>query len=122
MPRRRILAAVAALAMVAAPAASGSPSAHAARSCNLAGKYQSLGPTYVETLDVRGVSCAAGERLVKAYYRCRVSAAGRSGHCRHAVLGYRCHERRSGISTQFVARVSCTRGRKAVTHRYSQNT
>lgn len=108
-------------AITAGPALAGGPHAGAARTCSLAGRYQRLGPSYVETLEVRGVACKTGERVVSAYYRCRLRSGGLAGHCHNRVLGFACRERRSGIPVQFDARVTCTRGRAMVVHRYTQN-
>jgi hypothetical protein len=112
------------LAAAAAPGARAAayPHAHAAKACSLAGNYQSLGPTYVEQLNVQGVTCATGLKLVKAYYKCRVDAGGVKGRCHSKVLGFRCTERRSAGPVQFVASVRCSRGRAVVTHKYSENT
>lgn len=96
--------------------------AHAA-TCSLKGKERRLGPTYTTSLRVTRTSCASGERIVRAFYRCRVRAGGRKGTCRSRVSGYRCSERRSNvIPTQFDARVTCKKGRASVVHSYTQFT
>jgi hypothetical protein len=102
--------------------ASAATSASAATRCSLSGKERRLGPTYTTSLAVTGVSCATGERLVRAYYRCRVRNGGRKGRCRTRVLGFRCTETRESISTQFDARVTCRRGDDRVRHDYTQFT
>jgi hypothetical protein len=116
---------VLALATATAPpaiAGSDGPTASAAARCSLKGKERRLGPTYVTSLSVTGVSCATGEKVVKDYYRCRVRHGGRKGHCRSRVRGFRCTEKRESISTQFDARVSCRKGSDRVKHDYTQFT
>lgn len=100
----------------------GGPQATAAKNCGLGGKERSLGPTYTTSLSVKRTSCAKGYALVTAYYNCRVRN-GKKGRCVSKVNGYSCSERRSSaIPTQFSASVSCTKGRKKVTHSYTQFT
>ena len=95
-------------------------SAQAARTCNLRGKERKLGATYVTTLSVTRVSCATGERVVRAFHRCRRTPRGR---CHARVLRFRCRERRTSvIRTQFDSRVTCTRGTRRVRFTYSQFT
>lgn len=127
MLRRTPLLAVASIVGVlailptGAQAASG-PEAIAAKSCSLAGKTRSLGPTYTTALSVRNVSCAKGEALVEAYYACRKRNGGRRGRC-GGVSGYSCSERRyDSIPTQFSATATCTKGNKKVVHKYTQFT
>jgi hypothetical protein len=79
------------------------------------------GEGYFTSLTVRQTTCATGKRLVLAYYRCRTEN-GPTGRCKRSVLGYRCSERRNTIPTQISARVTCTAGRKVITHSYQQNT
>lgn len=127
MLRRTTLLAVAvtACALLAVPAgaqAAGGPEAVASKSCSLAGKTRSLGPTYTTALSVRRVSCRKGRALVKAYYSCRVENGGRKGRC-GGVSGYSCSERRyDAIPTQFSATATCKKGRKKVVHKYTQFT
>jgi hypothetical protein len=122
-PLLAVAATVGALAVLPAGAqAAGGPEAVAAKACSLAGKTRSLGPTYTTSLSVRRVSCASGESLVEAYYKCRVRNGGRKGRC-GGVSGYSCSEKRSNvIRTQFDARATCTKGRKKVVHTYTQFT
>jgi hypothetical protein len=110
----------AALAMAAiAPA---QPVARAARSCGLAGEWNSLGPTYVELLNVTGTNCTTGAKVIEAYNRCRLNAGGVKGSCHSKVLGFRCSEKRSTGPVQFVASAHCTARREVVTFSYSENT
>jgi hypothetical protein len=112
-----------AVATAAASPGSDDPTASAAATCRLSSsKQRSLGPTYVTALSVSGTSCATGERVVRAYYRCRVRNGGRRGRCTSRVLGYRCTETRESISTQFDARVRCRYGARRVNHSYTQFT
>lgn len=94
----------------------------ATKTCDVTAKAQQLGPSYVTSLKVRGATCATGVQLVRAYYRCRVRAGGVRGKCHSRVLRYVCHERRQGISIQFDATVTCTRGTsRRIVHTYTQN-
>jgi hypothetical protein len=114
---------VVALALpLTAAMASAEPVAHAARTCNIASMYYTLGPTYVETLGVSRTSCATGVRVIKAYNRCRLNAGGKTGRCHSRVLGFRCSERRSSSSIQFIGKVRCTKGRAVVKFTYTENT
>ena len=116
------VAVVALLAVLVLPATAGAsqPSATASKSCGVSKKPRALGPTYTLGLSVRGTSCANGRGFVRDYYRCR---GGGKGRCRRKVSGYRCSERRSNvISTQFDARVTCRKGGRRITHKYTQFT
>ena len=122
MPRRLILTGLAVLLAVVAGSAL-APHASAAGSCSLAGKERKLGPTYTTALKVTGVSCRAGKKLVKAYYRCRVENGGADGRCVKRVRGFSCTEKRVNvIPTQFDARVTCAKGSNRVKHDYTQYT
>jgi hypothetical protein len=117
-----LLVVVAAVVAAPAGAAGDGPVATAAARCNLDGKGRKLGPTYVTSLSTTGTSCRTGERVVRAYYRCRVRNGGRRGRCHSRVLGYRCTETRTSISTEFDARVRCRNGSARVNHTYTQFT
>jgi hypothetical protein len=126
MLRRTTLLAVAAtvgaLAVLPAGAQAAGPEAVAAKSCSLAGKTRSLGPTYTTALSVKRVSCSKGESLVKAYFGCRKRNGGKKGRC-GGVSGYSCSERRyDSIPTQFSATATCKKGKKQVVHKYTQFT
>jgi hypothetical protein len=109
--------------VLGAPPAAAARHAAAGQKCGFHGLEQEhVGPSYVTSLSVQGVGCAAAKRLVKAYYSCRVHAGGVRGHCRRSVLGFHCSEQRSGIASQFDAKVTCASGRRTVTHTYVQNT
>ncbi len=115
-----------ALSVWAIPSASGSaaqPIARAASTCNISGKEESLGPTYVTYLGVSGgASCRQAERLVRAFYQCRIKHGGVTGHC-SGVEGFRCSENRyAKIAVQYDSHVLCTRGRERIRHDYTQFT
>ena len=120
-----VIAALAAMPVLSAAGAPrvGPAPARAAGSCPLtASQQRHSGPTYLTSLSVTGTGCAQGLRVAQAYYRCRVRSGGAKGYCRSAVLGYRCSERRQGISIQFDSRVTCVNGRRRVLHTYTQDT
>jgi hypothetical protein len=105
--------------------ASSQPIAHAAGSCRkqIAGKIRLLGPTYAETLNVSGTSCASGEKLITAYNKCRLRSGGAKGYCHSTVLGFRCSEKRPQTSSvSFIGDVSCTAGRVHVAFTYVEFT
>jgi hypothetical protein len=108
------------LTPTAAPAA---PRAHTASVCNIKGKEQSLGPTYVTYVEVRGgASCGFALHLVKAYDQCRLKHGGVKGSC-SGVYGFRCKENRYlKIVVQYDASVACTRRSERVFHKYTQFT
>ncbi len=110
------------LAIAAFSAAAPASGAPAAKTCDVLKDAQRLGPSYVTSLTVQGVSCTTGKRVVRAYYRCRIDAGGVRSLCHKRVLGYRCRELREGVAVQFDAKVTCTRGTRRVRHTYTQNT
>jgi hypothetical protein len=112
------------LIAVALGLASAVPTATAsqAKTCKLGSASRTLGPSYVTSLTVKGTTCTAGKKLVHAYYRCRVAHGGVAGKCKTTVRGYRCTEKRAGISIQFDAKVTCAKGAARVIHTYTQNT
>jgi len=119
-------AALGALVVVGAPnavSAAAQPTARAASSCNISGKEESLGPTYVTYIGVSGgASCQQAERLVRSFYRCRVKHGGVAGHC-SGVEGFHCTEDRyAKIAVQYDSHVLCTRGRERIRHDYTQFT
>ncbi len=91
--------------------------AHAAKKCN-APKYPGLG--YFTGLNVTGVGCATGQKLVVNYYKCRIKH-GKAGRCTTKVLGFSCREVRNSIPTEIDARVTCRKGRQTITHTYQQD-
>jgi hypothetical protein len=107
----------------AGPPMGAGPVARAASGCNIRGREQSLGPTYVTYVGVSGgASCAQAQRLVRSYYRCRIKHGGVKGTC-GGVEGFRCTENRyAAIAVQFNAHVYCSRGRERIRHDYTQFT
>lgn len=119
MPRTLLTAAAAAAALtLAAPAgpAHAAP-VHASRNCTPP-KYPGSG--YFTSLRVRGTSCAAGKSLALAHYRCRIKH-GKAGRC-GSVLGFRCSEQRTTISTEIDSIVTCRKGTVRIVFSYQQNT
>jgi hypothetical protein len=106
-----------------APAAPVLARAHTAGACSIRGKEQSLGPTYVTYVEVRGgASCGFALHLVRAYDQCRLKHGGVKGYC-SGVDGFRCSEKRYlKIAVQYDASVTCTRGSERVFHKYTQFT
>lgn len=115
------------IVLALAPVAAARPHARAAKSCSLSSaerggsKPSTLGPTYVTSLSATGTSCAKAKRVVRAFHRCRL-ANGRAGRCARKVRRYRCSEQRSSSPAQIDSSVTCKRGSRRVTHRYTQNT
>src|SRR3989440_9369250 len=66
-----LIAAVGVMAALVAPSGNASPAARAASfsSCDISGKQQHLGTSYVTSLKVQGVSCAKAEKVIKAYHQ-----------------------------------------------------
>jgi hypothetical protein len=90
--------------------------------CNISGKEKSLGASYVTSLKVAGVSCAKGERTIKAYHRCRKARGG--AVCGSPGKGWSCKEgkRATVPGVQYNATVKCRKGAsKRVKSRYTQN-
>ena len=78
------------------------------------------GSGYYQYLTVTGASCAEATKQVSAYTRCR-RRDGLDGRCQGKVRGYRCHEKRESIPTEFDGRVVCTKDGARVVHYYQQN-
>ena len=90
----------------------------AAKSCDV-GNTRGYGTTYVIEIGVKGVSCAKGKSVIRAYHACR---PGKSGKCAR-VSGYACTEKRFNKSPQsYDSDVTCKKGGKRVTHTYTQFT
>jgi hypothetical protein len=117
------------LAGLLAQTGGASPIAHAASysPCDISGQQQSLGASYVTSLKVQGVSCAKGEKLIKAYHRCRHQSGGAAGTCGSTLLGFKCHDgQRNGVpNVQYDAATKChkvSNASKRVKSTYTQNT
>jgi hypothetical protein len=102
---------------------SGSNSTAALSNCNIDGKQQDLGASYVTTIEVAGVSCSQAERVVVAYHGCRRKNGGAGGTCDTAVMGFTCTEgpRQSVPGVQFNATADCRKGDAEIKSAYTQN-
>ena len=110
--------------LIGAGGAGASPDASSAVSltpCNISGKQQSLGASYVTSLKVAGVSCAKGERIVKLYHACRKDKGG--AVCGSPGKGFSCKEgkRQTVPGVQYNATMKCRKGAKRVKSSYTQN-
>jgi hypothetical protein len=117
------------MAGLLAQTGSASPTAHMASftPCNISGKQQQLGASYVTSLKVQGVSCAKAEKLIKAYHQCRHENGGPAGTCGSTLLGFKCKDgKRTGVpNVQYNATTKChkvSNPSKRVKSRYTQNT
>ena len=102
---------------------SGSTATAALSSCNINGKQQNLGASYVTTIEVAKVSCAEAEKVVVAYHACRRQNGGAGGTCDTAVMGFTCSEgpRQSVPGVQFNATADCRMGDAEIKSAYTQN-
>ncbi|MGZ5334918.1 MAG: hypothetical protein ACXWZ6_05675 [Solirubrobacterales bacterium] len=120
------VAAVMVAGAIGAASGSAAPTAGAAvalTSCDISGKERDLGASYVTSLKVASVSCAKGEKTIKAYHACRKAKGG--GVCGNPGKGWSCKEgKRVGVpDVQYSATVKCRKGAsKRVKSRYTQNT
>jgi hypothetical protein len=91
--------------------------------CNIDGKQQSLGASYVTAIQVAKVSCGQAEKVVVAYHACRNKNGGPGGTCTTAVLGFDCTEgqRQSVPGVQFNATADCHKGDAEIMSSYTQN-
>jgi hypothetical protein len=92
-------------------------------SCNINGKQQDLGASYVTSIQVGGVSCSQAEKVVVAYHHCRLQNGGAGGTCTTAVEGFDCTEgaRQSVPGVQFNATADCRKGDAEIKSTYTQN-
>jgi hypothetical protein len=100
-----------------------STSAAALSRCDINGKQQNLGASYVTSIEVGGVGCAQAERVIVAYHHCRQANGGAGGTCRSAVVGFTCTEggRQSVPGVQYNATVDCRKGDTEINSNYTQN-
>ncbi len=105
------------------------PTAHTASfsACDISGEQQSLGASYVTSLKVRGVACAKGKKVIRAYHQCRHRTGGPAGTCRAKLLGFKCKDgKRTGVpNVQYNATAKChkvSNASKRIKSRYTQNT
>lgn len=102
---------------------SSSTSTAALSSCDISGKQQNLGASYVTSIEVAKVSCGQAEKVVVAYHHCRQGNGGAGGTCNTAVLGFDCTEgpRQSVPGVQFNATADCRKGDAEIKSSYTQN-
>jgi hypothetical protein len=102
---------------------SGSTSTAALSSCDINGKQQNLGASYVTSIEVAKVSCGQAEKVVVAYHQCRRQNGGAGGTCSTAVMGFDCTEgpRQSVPGVQFNATADCRKGDAEIKSSYTQN-
>jgi hypothetical protein len=125
---RSILLALAACAALVAGCGGGgssssSTSAASLTSCDINGKQQDLGASYVTSIEVATVSCGQAEKVVAAYHQCRLSNGGAGGTCTSAVMGFTCTEggRQSVPGVQYNATADCRKGDSEIKSTYTQN-
>ena len=123
-----VLALAGLLTALLAPGGSAAPVAHTASfsPCDISGQQQNLGASYVTSLKVQGVSCAKGEKVIRAYHQCRHQSGGAAGSCGATVLGFKCKDgKRQGVpNVQYNATAKChkvSNASKRVKSRYTQN-
>ena len=125
--RTPLALALLAVALVAAGCGGGgsssSTSTAALSPCNINGKQQDLGASYVTSIQVAAVSCDQAEKVVVAYHRCRLANGGAGGTCKTAVAGFSCTEgpRQSVPGVQYNATVDCRKGDSEIKSSYTQN-
>jgi len=102
---------------------SGSTTGAALSSCDIDGKQQDLGASYVTTIDVAKVDCSQAEKVVVAYHECRRKNAGAGGTCDTPVMGFTCTEgeRQAAPGVQFNATADCRKGDAEIKSSYTQN-
>jgi hypothetical protein len=117
------------MAAILAPGSAAAPVAHTASfsPCDINGQQQNLGASYVTSLKVQGVSCAKGEKVIKAYHQCRHQTGGPAGTCGATLLGFKCKDgKRNGVpNVQYDATAKChkvSNASKRVKSSYTQNT
>ena len=127
-PIAAVIAAVGLMAAILAPGSPAAPVAHTASysPCDISGQQQNLGASYVTSLKVQGVSCAKGEKVIKAYHQCRHQSGGAAGTCSATLSGFKCKDgKRTGVpNVQYNATAKChkvSNASKRVKSRYTQN-
>ncbi len=91
--------------------------------CDINGRQQNLGASYVTSIEVSGVSCSQAEKTVVAYHHCRLANGGAGGTCKSPVQGFTCTEgsRQSVPGVQYNATVECRKGGAEIKSSYTQN-
>lgn len=128
-PARTLILIVALAAVAFAGCGGGDDSANettgaaALTDCNISGRQQNLGASYVTTIQVAKVSCGQAEQVVVAYHACRNDNGGPGGTCDTAVRGFTCTEapRQEVPGVQFNATADCTKGDAEIKSSYTQN-
>jgi hypothetical protein len=102
---------------------SSTTSAVALNTCDINGRQQNLGASYVTTIQVSKVSCAQAEKAIVAYHHCRIANGGAGGTCKTPVMGFTCTEgsRESVPGVQYNADVDCRKGDSEIKSSYTQN-
>jgi hypothetical protein len=118
-----LTAAAAAIAGCGGGSSDSSTTAAALSKCDINGRQQNLGASYVTSIEVAGVSCGQAEKVVAAYHRCRLQNGGAGGTCKTAVQGFDCTEgaRQSVPGVQFNATADCRKGDAEIKSTYTQN-
>jgi hypothetical protein len=106
------------VALIALVCASGASAAAKPKTCKPP-KYPGVG--YFTAEKVTGVTCATGNKVMVAQYKCRLKK-GTSGVCSAKVMGFTCKEKRNSIPTEIDARVTCTKSKEKVEFDYQQDT
>jgi hypothetical protein len=101
----------------------GSTSTASLTQCDINGKQQNLGASYVTSISVATVSCGQAEKVVTAYHQCRQANGGAGGTCDTAVQGFSCTEgnRQSVPGVQYNATVDCKKADAEIQSTYTQN-
>ncbi len=118
-----MVVAVGAIAAIPAGAASKAPVAKST-SCELTQSetQNGLGASYVYTLNVKGISCEKGKKLVLKFHECRHDNGGRDGTC-NGVKGYSCNTKiLDEAPTQFSAKATCKKGAKKFKQTFGEST
>lgn len=91
--------------------------------CNIDGKQQNLGASYVLSIEVGTLSCSQAEKVIVAYHACRQRNGGAGGTCKSPVLGFTCTEgsRQAVPGVQYNATVDCHKGESEIKSDYTQN-
>jgi hypothetical protein len=91
--------------------------------CDISGRQQNLGASYVTTIQVAKVSCGQAEQVVVAYHACRNDNGGPGGTCDSPVRGFNCTEgqRQEVPGVQFNATADCKKGDAEISSSYTQN-